>query len=254
MSSNDISNAKFPLKILLKFIFRKLLCIFLILIICGVIPFFIKNLQSIKEIKIYEILVCLLLFPITFTIDMSIFESINLESEGIYKRKAWINILISLLIISIMLIIFGIWGFTFDNFPDNYSEWLFITENAAIFTSGLYLSSSIGYELSDTNFYSCKYCNLLNVMQFDEIKSKSEVKEHTHYEKGYYEDDVSKVKSKVEVDGRYHDIETEIVNKVYVPGKTVSDGMFKHTYTTRYFKCPYCGNKKTNWSETSEKI
>lgn len=102
--------------------------------------------------------------------------------------------------------------------------------------SGLVSAVLVKSELNEVDRYACPICDRLGVLVRTGTDSSVEEVEHTHYEKEHYEED------EVYLRGNSYGSESyEGKIKRYVPGKTVSDGMYEHITKIHYYRCPRCG-------------
>lgn len=228
---------QFPIKGFLVFLSKLILSLLLDAMIVF-FPFFI-NINLFREsggIFITE----LVLTAIGVFLSVRLLKN-RVENYGIKKRNGLVALYAIMLIGFIILLTVGAYNlYTLMQHTD-YSEY-----TSERFIKGCYFSIleiNIGVvgivlmikELKKITFYSCRHCNRLNVLSVSDSSSSESIYEHSHYEKGYYQDYVTDFN----VDGEDY----RAVTRTYVPGKTVNDGLYRHSYFEFTYSCKRC--KKT---------
>lgn len=238
---------QFPIKGFLIFLLKLALALLLNTLIV-IFPFFI-NINLFRQtggIFLTEIVLTAIAVPLSVRVVKN-----RVENYGIKKRHGLVALYVIMLIGFIFLMVVGL-----------YNLYVFIKyTNYQIYTSkqlvqGYYysiLKINIGVvglvilikELKKVTFFSCKHCNRLNVLTISDSSSSESVHEHSHYEKGYCQDSVTDFS----VDGSVY----TAVTRTYVPGRTVYDGLYKHSSFEFVYRCPRCGktaNTEKNYYET----
>lgn len=169
------------------------------------------------------------------------------KRKGIIRLYSTINVLLIILMIIVpivcIIIPFIAKHMDLDNLNMKKVQWFFI-----IYVGMVLAKISTKKELNELDFYSCSYCDLLNVMEYEGKESVYYNKEHFHEETDIYE-----VKGEIEAPSQWPTkTSTEKAEfTITGPTRTVSDGMFQHERGERIYVCNRCNltEKRVSFDE-----
>lgn len=170
------------------------------------------------------------------------FTKNNISHYGIKKPKHILILYYILLILSIALLANSVILF-FRYFHARMNS--LMSEESVIkgyyfsflgISIGLLAVISLIREIKNIKFFTCPICNKINTLTQTGINSRSETKEHQHYEFGHYENSTTTFKKQGDLFGPRITART----RTYVPGQTVSDGLYEHTTFFYNYSCSRC--------------
>lgn len=212
------------------------------LLLCAVIVFF----PSRIDIRLFRqsggvMLTELILSAIAIPAGIFILKN-NVENYGIRRRRLLVIVYIAMAVGFAFLIFVGLYNLRIFN--KRIGSPAYTEEHVAMGYFRSFLQIDVGIvglvslvrELKKIFRFSCKYCNLINVLVMKNISHSESVHHHTHYESGGYRESETEFKPVGSLFTTY-----TAKTRTYVPGHTVYDGQYQHSdYTTTYC-CPRCG-------------
>lgn len=239
----DQREKHFPIKGFLIFI-SKLIAALLFNALFVFFPFFI-NINLFRQtggIFLTELFLTVVSVPLAVLITKN-----DVEKYGLKKRHALVFLYILIMFGFALLFSTGSYNLhvymKYTNTPKYTDEQIVDGYYFSILriNTGLVGLVAMIIELKKVTFFSCRRCNRLNILTVGDYSKYSDVREHTHYEKGYYQESKTDFKKCGDPFG------TPILTaktQTYIPGKTVSDGMYKHTSYTTTYCCKKCGKTR----------
>lgn len=248
----DKNERKFPSGACLFFLFKWLLTMAII----GAVVFFVcvlveilfgKWSDGIRQLAILavEVIVCTVGIVLS-NIDIS-FVNNNVKIYKIRRRRGLLNLykfLRVLLFIAVILIpLLTIKTWSKNNQVLGYSSDLIYYVKTTCTTIVVFFVSKkiITDEIDEVDFYSCKYCNLLNVMEYDTTESSYYLKEHFHEETDKYSGSAD---IKEHMGNGYWSTSEKVDISIEGPTRKVSDGVYKHENMKNIYRCCRCHSEK----------
>lgn len=250
------THSGFPVKGYLKYLLRLAISVAIVLV-----PMAVPRIFFGKILFTYggTILYIGLSFLLAVIVSAFSGDGANDIEYGHYKRTAliWVYILTTL-IVAVILIILAILFlknmFTSVSNDEQRNMRRLAEFNVMLFLSPFIVTFSVTVgALSGVFSNSCSSCKILDtiVPEGSDVLS-SELKRHTHKEKGHYETDYAYVEKPLAWSNELP--EYVIKHKRWVEGKEVDDGLFEHKTIQHHMKCTNCGRRFNRTSKSETKI